>query len=451
MQKAPLFIFFFLCLKAFISCSSEKEELFGSKDLQKENLQFKELWDSLYVHVDSNTDSILFYADKINTLAKAENNTEWQAKSNKAFGFAHYENGNYKESTSYYLTAAKLFKESGDLYNVADIYNNIGSHYLETNDYNTAISFFNQAKDIYQYEGKGSDKAMVYRNLAICYKKLKLHKEAEGYLELGKKAAVNARDYDNLSWIYNTWGAINFEQQHYGKAVDYYHLAIQYADSFQHSDGIKSMTYNNLGEAYFFAGNTKEAKIWLHKAITAKKKLGDPVLCQTSYNLLAQLLIKEEKYHESIALLEESLQNISPDAMDQSISENLSLINTALLKINEEADPSQYSYLNKMMATYSQKLLAYNSRVFNLEKEMRVISQHQAMEAAVERYAFNEQLAESEASQKKLRYAFLIPILFLLIALVAVYMVAKKNKHYKKLYSSIEHILNNSKALRHLK
>lgn len=451
MKKAFSCPLFFIIPLFLFHCSEIKKKSHSIQEEKISEQHFEELWDSLYLYVDSQPEEIIRYAAKIHELAEADNNKKWLAKSTKAFGYGYYGIGNFKSSTAYYLKSTKYFKELGDLHEVANIYNNIGLSYLDTKDYATALSFFTQAKEIDHYGGKSSDKALVFRNIALCYKKLKLYQEAEKNLKAGEKVAREAKDHDNLSWIYNTYGNIKTEQAKYDRAIAYFSLSLQQADSFQNSQYIKSMVYNNIGEAYFLAGEFTSAKEWLRKAVIAKKALGNSILCQSSYNLLARILIQEKKYQEAISLLEGSLQELNPEAVDRPISESLALINQALLKMNDEAKPTQYAYLNQMMGKYSQKLLAYNQRVSKLEEEMEAMSRQQAMKAAEDQYAFTEELQKKEAVNEKMRYAFLVPILLLIAALVSVYLSVRKNQHYKKLYQNIEQVLNKSRALRHLK
>lgn len=443
-------LFLILFLGINLSCSTETI-LFPQNSSDEVLGQLNRYWDLYEFHSGSNPDSALFFMEQARDLAEASGEEEWVAAAYGAIADVHIKQGFLEESIGNYLKAIKIFKKLGGLSQVANAYISVGVIYERQKDFQQAIDYNLKARDIFIYEGSNSDKAKVSRNLGIYYTELKAYEEAAEYLFQAEKYSLEGKDFHRLSLIYNSFGVLHAKKKDYQKAEEYYRLTLTYSDSLENGGWQKFMALHNIGESYFLEGNFSEAKKWLHHAILAKNDLGDPILSQNSYNLLAQIFILENKPADAVALLEESLQDIAPEAVDNSINESLALINQALLRMNEQAEPSELPYLNKMLSSYSEKFLAYNKKVSTLQEELVTISHQQAVQAAVERYAFNEQLKATEEAKEKMKYAFLIPIVLLIVALVAVYLTAKKNLHYKKLYSNIEQVLNSSKALRHLK
>lgn len=408
-------------------------------------------WERYDAHLSANLDSALYYMRKIESLATAAEDKKWQVAAYHGIADIKLKQKLFDESIPYFLKAMDGYKEIGDLIQLANVYISIGAIYDRQKNYRQAIEYNIKAKDILVYEGSSADMAKVLRNLAIYYYEISDYSKSEKNLLKAEEICLSSKDFYRLSLVYNTFGMLHMKQENFPVAQSFFLKTIQIADSIPNGSWQKSIACHYLGESYFLEGNISEAKVWLQKAINAKIAYGDPVLTQSSYNLLAQLLIKENKIRESVAVLETGLRDIPSEAVGVPINESLTLINQALLVLNEKADPSEYPYLNKMLATYSGKLLAYNTRVSDLQENLENVSRQQAVQAAVERYAFYEQLEASEARQKKLSYVFLVPVLLLLAAMVAIYVVFRRNRHYKELYSKVEHILNNSKALRHLK
>lgn len=421
-------------------------------------IKFNQYWEQYDHFSEINVDSALFFAEKLNSLAILEKDQKWKAASFWSIAYLQNKKGQTDKAIYNYLQSAEIQKELGRFDNLANIYISLGDIFGKSKIYEEAFYYFDQAKDILHYEGTSHDKATLFRNIGFYQNLLNNFREAEEAVKVGISTASKSGDLENLSKLYNIWGAISANQREYENARSFYLLSIKFSDSLVHSEKAVAIASSNIGESYLLEGRRKEAKMWLDKALLLKKSIGDPVTTQYTFNLLAQLYIQEGNYELAISSLEEGLQEVeaasrnkSLDIVDNSISESLSLINHALLKMNEGAISSQLPRLNKMMSTYSGKLIAYNSRASSFQEELKTISQQQAVQAAVERYAFNEQLKASEATQRKMRYAFLIPVFLLIAALVTIYFVLRRNKHYKELYSKIEHVLNNSKALRHLK
>ena len=451
MKKVFLFSVIFLLSFSQFGCTTEEDSLFGVADQKVSEEQFNHLWNTFYLHLDANnSDSAMHYAESIRTISSKEENSKWLAKSNKAIGFLLSEKGNIKEATYYYLIASKYFSEIGDLKSLADVYINLGTEYYSSQNYLSAISFYQKANEIYHYEGSYSDKGLAYRGTALCYYKLKQLEKAEEFLSLGKDAARKGNDLYNLGRNYNTWGNIKLEQKNYGKAQEFFLKALQIAEDLGGSTDLKAMTTHNMGELKFLLKNSREAEEWLKKAIAIKNELDNPILAQSSYLLLAHLLIEENKFDEAVILLEEGLQKIPPGTVDNSINESLSLITETLIALNKDADPSEYPLFNKKLITYSQKLLTYNQDVTETKEKLETISRQQAVQEAMEKHTLNEQLAEHEKRNTYMQYAFLIPVFFLICAVISVILAAKRNMEYKKLYRKIEDTLNKSKALRQL-
>lgn len=448
-RQISLFIFCLIFI-AFTSCSSEGiSSVVSSKEEITEALE--DAWERYDAHLSANPDSALYYLRKIESLATAVGDKKWQVAAYYGIAEIKLKKNIHDEAIPYFLKAVDGYKELEDLIQLAKVYLSIGNLYEKQNNFKAAIAYNKKANEILIYEGSSADKVKVLRNLGIYYYRTNEFHESEKSLLQAEKVSLSSNDFYLLGLVYNSFGMLHMKQENYSLAQEFFLKAVELSDSIPNGALQKSMATHNLGESYFLEGNYSEAKVWLQEAITVKLNFGDLVLTQSSYNLLAQIFIKENKYKEAVALLENGLKEIAPDAVGTSINESLTIINQALLRMNEEADPSEYPYLNKMLATYSGKLLAYNTRVSDLQENLENISQQQAVQAAIERYAFYEQLEVAEARQKKMGYVFLLPVVLLLGALVAIFMVLRRNRHYKELYGKVEHILNNSKALRHLK
>lgn len=452
MIKAILYTTFLLLSIILLSCSSEEETSFVSRENRISEKVYSDLWEAFYENLDShNLDGAMTFADSIKSLASIEHNKKWIAKASKAIGYVYSEKGLIKESTTSYLIAAKLFKQSGHLKDLADIYINLGTHYYENLDYATAISFYKKGGDIYHYEGNNTDKALALRSLAMCRNKLQDFAGAEKLVELARNTAKNTKDYHTLGLISNTSGIILADQKKYPEARAFYLQTIQYADSLGGHKYLEGLSKTNIGEAFFLEGKDKEAKTWLKDAIEAKIDAGNYIFAQFSYNLLAKILIKEQEYEEAIYLLESSLDAIEPGAIDQSIDEGLTLMNQALMAINKDSNPAHFAFLNKKLASYNQRLITYSQNVSETREKLDTESRQNNLKEAIEQHVLNEQIAKYEERNTYMQYAFLIPVFFLICAMVSVYLSIRRNKEYKKLYSKIEDTISASKGLRHLK
>ncbi len=449
-MKTRSIIFLLLLQISLFSCSFKKDDSVPS-NISTPETHLTQLWETFYLHLDTNNpDSALHYAELVKSYSTREQNKNWLAKANKAIGYVLGKKGKIKESTYYYLDAARLFKETGDLKNLADTYTNLGAEFYNNQDYHTSVSYYEKANEIYHYEGSASDKALAFRGIALGYKKLKNFEKAAHYLQLGKELAENTEDFYNLGLIYNTWGNISLEQKDYNTAHNYFFLTLRTQEKLSDNTELKAIASHNIGETYFLQGEHSKAKEWLKKSIIEKNKLNDPLLAQSSYLLLSKIFVQENRNVEGIATLEEGLQKIPSGTVDNSINESLALLGEALTKVSENPTPSEIPDINRKLLNYNQKLLAYNRNVSETKERLEAINQQQAIQDAIEKHTLNEQIAEYEKRNTYIQYAFFIPVFFLICASVSVYLSFRRNKEYKKLYLNIEEILNKRKPLRHL-
>ncbi len=114
----------------------------------------------------------------------------------------------------------------------------------------------------------------------------------------------------------------------------------------------------------------------------------------------------------------------------------------ALVKTNAKGTPAQYARLNRQLATYSQKLMAYNNRLSDLKQQLETTSKQQALQLALEKHTLGNQLEAAEEKNKQIQYAFIIPVLLLIAASISVYLAIRRNRNAKQLINAIDDVLN---------
>ena len=430
-----------VCAPFFFACTPEEEPSPAPPPVDTETLLNKN-WDLYDAHLETNPDSALFYMYKIKTIAKANEKKDWLANSYYQIAYVQIKQGYMGDAAYHFLRAAQMFKESGELSRLANAYTSVGDIYAKAEDFETAITYFKQAKDIFLYEGTSADKAKIYRNLAICHKELGDLAAANQLLSSAKEHAMEGKDYAKLSQVYNTWGTVNFDEKEFEKARDHYLLAFQAADSLPDELRIKASAYNNIGETYLKEGNYPLTEEWLNKALEIKKEIGDPFFTQSTLNTLAEFHIAQEQHDAAIEVLEQGLKSLPREAVNPALEEGLSLMMEALVKTNDKGTPAQYARLNRQLATYSQRLMAYNNQLSDLKQKLERTSTQQSLQLAVEKHSLGNQLQAAEEKNKQIQYAFIIPVLLLIGAAISIYLAIRRHRHTKKVINAIDDVLN---------
>jgi tetratricopeptide (TPR) repeat protein len=434
-----------LLLLFLFSCAQE-HEINDEVELKDTDARLNLYWDLYEGHKASMADSALYYMQEVKILAEATGKTQWLAASYGAIADIHLKKGDLGESTFYYLKAIKLLKELGELKKLAVLYTNLGFIYESIEDYEKAVFYSLQAKDIFFYEGNSIEKANTYRNLSVYHSNLKKFKEAEKFILLAEEEALKDQDHSLLSRIYNTIGVVHLKQEQYEKAREYYLMALQYSDSTVDGQWIKAAATNNIFETYFHEKNYPQAEEWLLKASTLKREINDPVFLQSTLNIYGEMLIEQGKNSEAVDLLLDNFSRLNLSKTNSAIDEGLSLAQDALTRLAAE-NKENATELSRNFATLNTYSKVYTLHTRQLREELHTLSKQLAVKANVSRYTQYEEA--QEAARKNLQI-ILFSMFLLVCSIVALGLVMRKNRRYKKLYAKVEDILN-SQALRHMK
>jgi tetratricopeptide (TPR) repeat protein len=442
-MKYNVIAFLFLLL---ISCSKE-QEIRNEVDLKDVDVRLNHYWDMYEENKANMPDSALFYMQEIKKLAEAGGKYQWLAAAYVAIGDIYRKEGEVGESAYHYLRAIKSYKELGELKRLAVAYTSLGLIYEYVEDYEKAVFYSIQAKEIYNYEGNSFDKANVCRNLAIYYSNLGLFEEAEEYARLAEKNALEAKDYDMLSKIYNTYGVVKFKQENFESAREFYEKALYLSDSAAEGQWVKAAATNNIFEVYFFEKNYEKAMRWYRKVMALKEELKDPVSTQISINLYGEMLIEQGKNKEAVKVLLDNFSLPYQGKTNAAIGEGLVLVQEALAKIAAEGKAEDAPYLSKhfeLLNAYSKK---HESQVSQLREELQILTKQLSVKANVEKYAQQEEAEKAAELNLKI---ILISVFLLICATATIVWMMRKNKHYKELFSKVEGILH-GQAVRHMK
>lgn len=430
-----------VCGIFFSTCAPEEEPSPTPSPTDIET-QLNHFWDLYAYHKETFPDSAIFFMKKAKKLAATHGRDTWLASSYWAIAYTQEKQGYMGEAAFHFLKAAEMFKKTGEISRLGNAYTGIGDIYAKAQDYETAASYFQQAKEIFLYEGTNIQKAKVFRNLAVCFMELNNYEDAENMLNLAMEAAETTEGYAMKSLIYNMKGLIRFEQKEYKEARKFYSLTIEQIDETMDSLEVKASAYNNIGKAYLFEGNYTLAEEWLNKALKIKNEIGDPTFTQSTINTIGKLRIEQEQHEAAIDFLEQGLTNLAHGTIDPAVEEGLALMMEALVKTNAKGTPAQYAHLNRQLATYSQKLMAYNSKLSGLKQQLETTSKQQALQLALEKHTLGNKLEAAEEKNKQIQYAFIIPILLLIAASVSVYLAIRRNRNAKQLINAIDDVLN---------
>jgi len=207
-------------------------------------------------------DSIEYYVEKSLELQKKFPSKKEYIKSNILLSLVESNRWLYDESLSRLFNTLKLAEEIKDSFLISRINNNIGVLYLELDDIENAEKFLLNA-----VKYKDCDEVMigpVYNNLGLIEQNKNDAKKAKLYFLEAEKIYLENDDYIGLASV-----------------------------------------YTNIGNGYINSKDYNSSREHLYKALKFAKKQNDNFRIATIRLNIANLLYIEEKFNESIQILNE--------------------------------------------------------------------------------------------------------------------------------------------------
>jgi tetratricopeptide (TPR) repeat protein len=187
-------------------------------------------------------------------------------------GLIHFYEGTYHVAVNNYLQALANYEKIGDIENIAECYNRIGSAYWELEELDNALAYYQKAVKL--FEEKDEKKiARFLGNIGLIYRAKKDYDKALAYyqrsLEINQQYDYKldaAIDLQNIGILYQKMGDI-LTALKYLKASNKISVAI---------DDQIGVLYSNHGIAAMYAelGNFPQAIKGLEQALQTAKQLG---------------------------------------------------------------------------------------------------------------------------------------------------------------------------------
>ncbi len=216
----------------------------------------------------------------------------------------------YVNSTSYALEALKSFKKVNDINGEGRVLNLLGvASYVQKN-YREALGYFKQYQTLAFKTNDPKEIGSSFNNIGSTYERLAILDSA---IFCYQKAIVYKSKHaskTDIGTIYQNIGALYHTKRHEKQAL-YYHLKSKGAYEAEGSKKWMSHSYYNLGLTYKMLGDTAESKLWLNKAVTLAKNIGEKEILAESYKVLSELSINsgsaEQDYKQAYSDLQKSI------------------------------------------------------------------------------------------------------------------------------------------------
>ena len=371
------------------------------------------------------------YLEKQLSLSREVDNKEFEGRAYHGKGLILRRAGNYKEALKSYLHAVDLFEEERLFSRLADDLNNIGFIFLMVEGYEEAIAYFDKVQRFYAESKDYKYQVIALLNLGLCHSKKKdpdfltsrkLYEQA-----INLQVEVDPFDYRQLNQAYNLLGWLFFDEKDYRTAISHYKTSVQHASSVNNGSDLLANAYHNLAEAYMNLGDDfyDEANEWIEKAdglTDADSHNADFMVRRL--NIAGELKQRQGNHTEALSLFEQAIEMADKDNYNDPLKNTLNLISKSHMAIVRKGGKIDYE---KIFAIEELEERQERLRVkFNDSLDKQALKE--ALKKEVDAYYTEVRQAKIDSDNWVIIKSVATLFLILLVALVALYRVAQKQK-----------------------
>ena len=338
------------------------------------------------------------YIDAFSILNKVKESADEkiEASVNHSIAYTYHEIENFEEALRYIHLALKYYEKEGNIPQIANCNNFMGSIYYQLNKNDMALKYYNNSLNLIKDTLLGKDYAFVIGNIGLIKDREKKYDEA---IVLFQKAAeILIRPSDKLAL---------------------------------------ANIYNNLADSYYSINNYTKSEEYFDKAKIIYSELNDErgiALCLSGLASLQKESSPEQAlvyYLESVELAEKNQYLMFQKEVYRDLAEFFE---------------TQQDYLSSL--NYHKKYLAVKDSIFNIDKEKSInnltISYEVEKKDRQIHFLQNEselRLKTIEGQRQKFVLLIIILIIIIVFAVVLSYLLISKNQILQRLVKKDKDVL----------
>ena len=180
--------------------------------------------------------------------------------------------GDLEKAREYYMKGVEALQNSGNLWDLARAYNNLGDSYLQTMEWDRALEFFEKCSEVAKKAGLNNFLGWSLFNSAEALSGKGELQDALTYLDRALPILESIKDINGLSGVYRDYGIVYLKLGDYAKAETNLLKAMHYAEEADSAD-IMLDTKIDIAQLHILKGETEKAKEILELALQSAKEM----------------------------------------------------------------------------------------------------------------------------------------------------------------------------------
>lgn len=305
----------------------------------------------------------------------------------------------------------------------------IGGLYYYNDHYTEAIKYFNKASLYYDFKPKNKDQVRVYIFSGIIHNTLGRDKEAEKAYKVGIRYFRERGDHKNKAAIQNNLAVLYMNKGDYQRARVYFDSSLQHRLKINDFNGI-GQSYNNLGTLNFFQEDYRNALDFYVKGYDYRKKGGSPQsgLLESEINI-GQTYRKLNDKKKALYYLERAVNSAEINNHLEILYRGAEQLKELYreMKLYDQAYKTQAQYyeIRDSMYGLDKKIAVEN---FTLQNQLEIKMKADSLSASEKIKTEKILSKERDKTNRIIVYSLLGGMIFLLYFIFQIYSVSNQRK-----------------------
>lgn len=228
-------------------------------------------------------------------------------------GSIYMNQGFNPRALDYYQRSFKIREEISDKRGMAGALNNIGLIYYNQKEYAKALDYYQQSLRIKEEISDKDGMSITMNNIGMIHMGQGNYTEALDFVQRSLEISEEISDKRGVAEALNNLGEIYQHLGDYSRALDYFLRSLRINEEISYKRGM-AITLNNIGQNSLYKGDHNQAITWSNRALLLSEEINNLQVqknaCESLYDAYKASGNdnKALKYHELIAILDDSLQ-----------------------------------------------------------------------------------------------------------------------------------------------
>ncbi|MEM7186089.1 MAG: LuxR C-terminal-related transcriptional regulator [Bacteroidota bacterium] len=266
-------------------------------------------------------------------------------------------------------------------------YSDLALIYFNIEEYENAIVSAKQALLRSKPEELNFHSADIYNTLATTYTEMQEYALAEVYLDSSLQAFSEIQYLPGIVRAYSDKGELELRREKYNSAIAEFEQALSVGNGTENPNSMASI-YLGLTKAYIRNNELSRARQYLDSAEVISQPLNLPLYTHKIAIAKSQILQKERRFNEAIAILEQNVKDMEAVNLRES-----------------QRDTFEELYLLYKVQGDSENSFTYFEKYTNLKDNLKQELQNSKLNVLRVEHNYNQVVAELENTETQLKLA----------------------------------------------